>query len=82
MVAYKFYWRDPVKGYQLIGILPARRNNPLRITRESIMNLGKKIFGSKMDIDDILFIQVTIDDSEVLQAHKVFDSLSDIEYII
>jgi hypothetical protein len=29
MIAYEFYWCDPVKGYELLGVLPERRkNNP------------------------------------------------------
>ncbi len=43
----------------------------LRITRESIMNLGKKTFGNDIDRNDILFIQVTINNNkgEVFHAH-------------
>jgi hypothetical protein len=36
MVAYEFYWRDPIKGYQLVGVLPERRKNPARITQALI----------------------------------------------
>jgi hypothetical protein len=44
MVGYEFYcWRDP-KGYELIGVLPERRNNPQRITKESVLNWGQKYF--------------------------------------
>jgi hypothetical protein len=39
MVAYEFYWKDPNKRYQPIGILPERRKNPLRITQESVLPL-------------------------------------------
>jgi len=38
MVAYEFYWQDPIEGYQHIGTLPERRKNPARITQESVMN--------------------------------------------
>ena len=61
MIAYEFYWCDPIKGYQLIGVLPERRKNPSRITQESVMNWGKKYFGKGMDINNIFFIQITID---------------------
>ena len=44
MVAYEFYWLDPIKGYQLIGVLPERRKNTARITQASIINWGGKIF--------------------------------------
>jgi len=43
MVGYEFYWRDPIKSYQLIGVLPERRRNPNKITRESVLNWGKNI---------------------------------------
>lgn len=61
MVAYEFYWWDPIMGYQLIGTLPERRKNPLRITQESVMNWGRKIIGEKTDFDNIFFYQVAID---------------------
>ena len=61
MVAYEFYWLDPIKGYQLIGVLPERRKNPTRITQASIINWGEKYFGKKLGVKDIFFIQITID---------------------
>jgi hypothetical protein len=63
MVAYEFYWFDPIKGYQLIGTLPERRRNPSRITQASIMNWGAKYFGKKLNIKEIFFIQVTMDEN-------------------
>jgi len=65
MVAYEFYWLDPTGGYQIIGILPERRKNPVRITRESIMNRGEKIFGEQFNTRDIFFIPVIIDEGTV-----------------
>ena len=62
MVAYEFYWLDSIKGYQMIGVLPERRKNLARITQESIMKWGEKFFGKKLNIKDIFFIQVTIDE--------------------
>jgi hypothetical protein len=43
MVGYEFYWHDPINGYQLIGVLPERRRNPKRITKESVLNWVKNI---------------------------------------
>jgi hypothetical protein len=60
MVGYEFYWRDPIKGYQLIGVLPERRKNPKRITKESVLNWGKKYFGNKLNFSDMFFIEVEI----------------------
>ena len=61
MVAYEFYFRDPIKGYQLIGTLPERRKSPLRITQESVMNWVSKVLGENMNFNDIFFITITID---------------------
>ena len=63
MVAYEFYLHDPVKGYELVGILPERRKNPERITQESIMRWGKKFVSKDFNAKDIYFIQVTIEDT-------------------
>ena len=60
MVAYEIYWCDPIKGYQLIGVLPERRKNPKRITKESVLNWGKKYFGKNLNLNDVFFIEVVI----------------------
>jgi len=65
MVVYEFYWLDPKGGYQIIGVLPEKRKNPARITQESIMNWGEKIFGKEFDTKDTFFIQVTMDEKTV-----------------
>ena len=62
MVAYEFYWLDPVKGYELVGILPERRENPARITQKSVMNWAENVIANKLSTKDIYFIQVTIDE--------------------
>ena len=61
MKAYEFYSLDPLEGYQILGVLPERRKNPLRITQKSIMNWGKIFFGNKLDINEIFFVEVTLD---------------------
>jgi len=65
MVAYEFYCLDPKGGYQIIGVLPERRKNSARVTKESIMRWGENIFGNDFDTKDIFFIQVTIDEKTV-----------------
>ncbi len=62
MVAYEFYWLDPKGGYQIIGVLPERRKNPGRVTQQSIMNWGERIFDKEFDPKNIFFIQVTMDE--------------------
>jgi hypothetical protein len=61
VIAYEFYWLDPIKGYQLIGTLPERRRDPRRITNESVMNWGKIYFGRNLEINNMFFFQITID---------------------
>jgi hypothetical protein len=60
MVGYELYcWRDP-KGYELIGVLPERRNNPQRVTKESILNWGQKYFGIHLNLAGMYLIEVKI----------------------
>jgi hypothetical protein len=65
MVGYELYWRDPIKGYQLIGVLPERRRNPKRITRESVLNWGQKYFAKNLNLDDMFFVEVEINGGPV-----------------
>ncbi len=60
MVVYELYWLDPKGGYQIIGVLPERRKNPMRITRDSVMNWGKMLLGNDVDSKNIFFKQLTI----------------------
>jgi hypothetical protein len=60
MVGYEFYWHDPIKGYQLIGVLPERRKNFKRITKESVLNWGKKYFGNNLNLNEMFFLEVEI----------------------
>ena len=61
MIAYEFYWFNPNKGYELLGILPERRNDPKRISKKSIMDWSKKVFGGSVSPSEITFIQVKTD---------------------
>ena len=63
MVAYEFYWLDPIKGYQRIGLLPERRKNPARITEGSIINWGGNFFGKSLDIKGIFFHPLEVDEN-------------------
>jgi hypothetical protein len=60
VIGYELYcWRDP-KGYELIGVLPERRKNPQRFTKESVLNWGQKYFGIQLNPNDTYFIEVEI----------------------
>ena len=65
MVGYELYWHDPIKGYQLIGVLPERRKNPKRITKESVLNWGEKYFGNNLNLNDVFFIEVVINGESI-----------------
>ena len=41
MVAYEFYVHDEMEELDLIGILPERRKDPLRITQGIHYEMGK-----------------------------------------
>jgi len=60
MVAYEFYWRDEKGKEHFIGILPERRKNPERITKESILNWGWKVVSDNSDVKNIYFVHVEI----------------------
>jgi hypothetical protein len=62
MEAYEFYWFDPKGGFEIMGVLPERRKNSARVTKESIMQWGKTIFSKYFDPKDIFFILVTMDE--------------------
>ena len=62
MLAYEFYCLDAAGGHQIVGVLPERRKDPERVTRESIMNWGENFFSKDLDTKNIFFIQITIDD--------------------
>ena len=61
MVAYELYLYDEAKGYKLIGILPERRKDPKRITKESVLKWGRMLLGESADDKDIFFEQIDID---------------------
>jgi len=62
MVAYEFYWLDPKGGYEIMGVLPERRKDSARITRESIKQWGKTIFNKNFYPKDIFIVQVVMDE--------------------
>jgi hypothetical protein len=60
MMAYEFYWRDETGKEHFIGILPERRKNPERITKESSLNWGWKVISDNSDVNNIYFVEVEI----------------------
>ena len=41
-----------------IGLLPERRKNLKRITKESILNWGWMVIGRNSDVNDIYYVQI------------------------
>jgi hypothetical protein len=60
MTAYEFYYRDEKGKEHFIGILPERRRDPKRITKESVLNWGWKVIGDSSDVQDIYFVSVDV----------------------
>jgi hypothetical protein len=60
MTAYEFYYRDEKGKEHFIGILPERRKDPKRITKESVLNWGWKVIGDSSDVEDIYFVSVDV----------------------
>jgi hypothetical protein len=76
MVAYELYLFDELKGYELIGILPERRRDPKRITKESVLKWGRMLIGDSADEKNIFFKQIKIDHmtGQISEGDKVFDN--------
>ena len=60
MVAYEVYVRNEMGELDLIGILPERRKDPLRITQESITKWGKLVVGDSVEVNKIYFVQIEV----------------------
>ncbi len=63
MIAYGFYWLEEIDEVHFIGLLPERRKNPDRITQESVSNFARTILGKRADVDNLFFIEITLDES-------------------
>ena len=75
MVAYELFSYDEKNGYNFIGILPERRKDPKRITKESVLNWGRMVIGSSNPRDKKIFFKtVTVNDitGETLEANLSF----------
>jgi hypothetical protein len=64
MLVYELYALNKTKGYELIGVLPERRKNPARITRNSVMNWVRMLSGDDVDSKDIFFKPVRLDSND------------------
>jgi hypothetical protein len=62
MVAYELYLHNEKKEHKLFGILPERRKDPKRITKESVLKWGRMVLGDGAK-EDIIIKQMSIDDA-------------------
>ncbi len=61
MVVYELYLVSSTGEYQIIGVLPERRKNPMRITNDSVIKWAKMLLGDNANSKNIFFKRVTID---------------------
>ncbi len=76
MVAYELYLHDGIKGYELIGILPERRKDPNRITKESVLKWGRMVLGDGANKKNIIIKQMSIDDTtgQIFEVNMHFNN--------
>ena len=70
MLVYELYAFNKAKGCELIGVLPERRNNPQRVTKESILNWGKKYFGIHLNASAMYLIEVKVNVEAIRSGTK------------
>ena len=60
MIAYELYVRDKEGKEHSVGILPGKRRDRKRITKESLINFSRTLLGdeAEIDLDSIRFVQV------------------------
>ena len=61
MLVYELYTFNKTTGYELIGVLPERRKNPMRVTKDSVMNWGKTLLGDDVESENIFFKPLRIE---------------------
>ena len=62
MVVYTIYYFGGEEKIRFIGFLPERKQNPERITQESIFSYVRKILGHEVNDNKIYYFQVTLDE--------------------
>jgi hypothetical protein len=61
MIAYEFYRRAPLGEDRLIDVLPGRRKNPERISRETSLNFARILVSKMSDAEfsrNIYFLKI------------------------
>jgi hypothetical protein len=66
MKAYEVYELNPGTGKgTMIGILPERRKDLSRATKESVLNWGRVLLGDKADGAEIYFVEIMLQQTTV-----------------
>ena len=71
MVAYEFYWSDEKGEKHFIWILPERRRTSERVTRESIINWGRKVIVDDTEVKNIFFTRAEIDEAQIESQGRI-----------
>ncbi len=61
MLVYELYTFNKTNGYELIGVLPERRKNQTRMTRESVIRWGRMLLGDDASSKHIFFYPIEIE---------------------
>jgi hypothetical protein len=48
MIAYELYYRNKKGQECLLGVLPERRKDAARITKQSVLKWGKMVLGNRL----------------------------------
>ena len=76
MLAYEFYQIDQRGKKHFIWILPERRRTSGRVTRESIINWGRKVIVDDTEVKNIFFTRTEIDEKQINSKGRI--SLSEL----
>ncbi len=76
MVVYELYLHDGIKENELLGILPERRKDPNRITKESVLKWGRMVLGDGANKKNIIIKQMSIDDTtgQIFEVNMHFNN--------
>ena len=75
MSTYEFYLIDDIEMFHSVGTLYERRKDPIRISYKSIMNWGKLIVGHHVDIKDMYFIEIEVQEGTLTRSTALSPAL-------
>lgn len=60
MVVYEVYCREKGGNERFIGVLPERRKNLKRMTKNSVLNWGRRLVDNNSGVNNIYFVKVNV----------------------